>query len=65
MMNIILQGGPFHGRTEVDIEPVTRTFLVDEEYVYVIADGVFIQDLQVFHFDEKATERKRRKFAFA
>jgi hypothetical protein len=62
MMNIILQGGPFHGRHENNVSAVTRLFLVDEEWVYKIGDGVFLEGSQVFNFDEKATEEHRQEF---
>ena len=62
MMNILLQGGPFHGRHENDVSTVTRQFLVDEDWVYTLADGVFLEGRQVFNFDEKATEEQQDTF---
>jgi hypothetical protein len=59
-MNIILQGGTHHG-DRMTIPEDDREVMIDKWMIYRIADGEFIDSLQVFRFDEGASaERKYR-----
>jgi hypothetical protein len=59
-MKIILQGGPYHGKHEA-VSEATRQISMDEEWIYKIEDEAFLEGLQVFKFDKKASRVHRRK----
>jgi hypothetical protein len=57
-LDIILQGGEYHGKQR-PVAKYAREAIVEEWMIYRIADGELIDGLQVFRYDEGASSERR------